>query len=91
MNASDALDKLCLEAFRDEDLDVDTSDLFIWNLTRHRLVENLREVLNDRDDDPSLAEADELLNGTALLAECGGLEDLAGYAGLLADRRAARF
>jgi molecular chaperone HtpG len=55
---------------------------------QHRLVTGLRDALNDRSDDLSLAETAELLYGTALLAEGGGLEDPAKFAGLLADRLA---
>ncbi len=52
---------------------------------QHRIVTGLRDAFNDRGGDPSLAETAELLYGTALLAEGGGLEDPARFAGLIAE------
>jgi molecular chaperone HtpG len=52
----------------------------------HPLVEGLRQAHADRGDDESLAEAAELLYGTAVLAEGGLLSDPARFAHLLAGR-----
>ncbi|GAB3017269.1 molecular chaperone HtpG [Mycobacterium bourgelatii] len=52
----------------------------------HPLIKGLRQAHQDRPDDASVAEAAELLYGTALLAEGGALDDPARFAGLLADR-----
>jgi molecular chaperone HtpG len=51
----------------------------------HPLVTGLREAHKERVDDPSVAENDELLYGTVLLAEGGALEDPARFAELVAD------
>jgi molecular chaperone HtpG len=52
----------------------------------HPLVTGLREAHGERPDDEHLAEAVELLYGTAVLAEGGDLADPARFARLLADR-----
>jgi molecular chaperone HtpG len=52
----------------------------------HPLVTGLREAHAARPDDEHLAEAVELLYGTAVLAEGGDLADPARFARLLADR-----
>jgi molecular chaperone HtpG len=52
----------------------------------HPLVTGLREAHGARPDDEHLAEAVELLYGTAVLAEGGDLADPARFARLLADR-----
>jgi molecular chaperone HtpG len=52
----------------------------------HPLVTGLREAHGERPDDEYLAEAVELLYGTAVLAEGGDLADPARFARLLADR-----
>jgi molecular chaperone HtpG len=52
----------------------------------HPLVTGLREAHGQRPDDEHLAEAVELLYGTAVLAEGGDLADPARFARLLADR-----
>ncbi|GAA3758153.1 molecular chaperone HtpG [Streptomyces tremellae] len=54
----------------------------------HPLVDGLREAYERQADAPELAETAELLYGTALLAEGGGLADPARFARLLADRLA---
>jgi molecular chaperone HtpG len=52
----------------------------------HPLVTGLRAAHGERPDDEHLAEAVELLYGTAVLAEGGDLVDPARFARLLADR-----
>ncbi|KAF4407085.1 molecular chaperone HtpG [Streptomyces lycii] len=54
----------------------------------HDLVTGLRRAHAERAGDPALRETAELLHGTALLAEGGGLNDPARFARLLADRLA---
>ncbi|MEW2547578.1 molecular chaperone HtpG [Streptomyces sp. NPDC047002] len=54
----------------------------------HPLVGGLRAAHERQADAPELAETAELLYGTALLAEGGGLADPARFAKLLADRLA---
>jgi molecular chaperone HtpG len=52
----------------------------------HPLVTGLRQAREKRQDDEELAETVELLFGTAVLVEGGGLTDPARFARLLADR-----
>lgn len=54
----------------------------------HPLVTGLRQAHSERGEDAGLAEAAELLYGTALLAEGGALDDPARFAELLAQRLA---
>ncbi|OBI29548.1 molecular chaperone HtpG [Mycolicibacter sinensis] len=54
----------------------------------HPLITGLRQAHSERAEDAGLAEAAELLYGTALLAEGGSLEDPARFAELLAQRLA---
>jgi molecular chaperone HtpG len=51
----------------------------------HTLVQRLREVYDERKDDPTLAEEIELLYDLALLAEGGDLPDPARFSRLMAD------
>jgi molecular chaperone HtpG len=55
----------------------------------HPLVTRLREAHEQRPEDAALADAVELLYGTAVLAEGGDLPDPARFAKLLADRLAS--
>jgi molecular chaperone HtpG len=54
----------------------------------HPLITGLKMAHEQRPDDPAVAEAVELLFGTAVLAEGGELSDPAHFARLLADRLA---
>jgi molecular chaperone HtpG len=54
----------------------------------HPLVDRLQKALDERKDDPALAETAELLYGMALLAEGGELGDPSRFTHLLADRLA---
>ena len=67
-NASDALDKLRLESFRNKDLDVDTSDLHI-----EIVVDKAARTLTVRDNGIGMAR-DEVVNLIGTLAKSGTAE-----------------
>lgn len=69
-NASDALDKLRLEAFRDKDLEVDTSDLYI-----DIEVDKDQRTLTVRDNGIGMSR-DEVVNLIGTIAKSGTVEFL---------------
>src|SRR5215831_15372494 len=69
-NASDALDKLRLEAFRDKDLSVDTSDLHI-----DIEVDKERRTLTVRDDGIGMSR-DDVVHLIGTIAKSGTVEFL---------------